>query len=161
MQRLDKSGFTRHRHRLTETLLGLFATFGQALKTLPTDSRYLIASFPVAVCHNVRIRGNKLLGPEADRGYCARKGSWFYGFKVQIVATTDGVSVEFYVHAGAEADSTGLRAMAPDLPEGSVLYTDAAYGDAVWEALFAEATGNQQQSARKQNSKRPHHPART
>lgn len=51
-----------------------------------------------------------------DRGRSASKRQWFYGFKVQVLATSDGVPVNFYVHAGREADITGLRAMAVDLP---------------------------------------------
>ena len=156
MKPLDKSGFTRHLHRLADTLWGLFATFGQTLKALHTGARYVIDSFPVAVCQNVRIGRNQLLGPEAYRGRNASKRAWFYGLKVQIVATTDGVPVDFYVHAGSEADVDGLRALAPDLPEGSVRYTDAGYPDYAWEDLFEEATGNRQQTARKSNSKRPH-----
>ena len=53
--RLDKSGCTRQLHALTETLLSLFATCGQVLKELHTEARYVIDSFPVAVCQNVRI----------------------------------------------------------------------------------------------------------
>ena len=49
--------------------------------------------------------------------------------------------------------------MAVDLPEGSVLYTDAGYTDYTLEDVFAEATDSQQQTARKANSKRPHSPA--
>ena len=99
-----------------------------------------------------------MLKGKAYHGRCASKRCWFYGFKVQVIATTDGVPVDFYVHAGAEADQTGLRAMAPDLPEGSVLYTDAGYTDYVGEDLFEEATGNRQQTARKKNRTRPHEP---
>ena len=161
MKSLDKSGFTRHLHRLADTLLGLFATFGQALKALHTEARYVIDSFPVAVCQNIRIGRNRLLGHEAYRGRCASKRLWFYGFKVQIVATTDGIPVDFYVHAGSEADITGLRHLAPDLPEGSVRYTDAGYPDYGWEDLFEEASGNRQQTARKSNSTRPHAPHET
>jgi hypothetical protein len=159
MKHLDKSGFTRQLHALQGTLLGLFATFGQALKSLHTDARYVIDSFPVPVCHNIRIGKSKLLEHEAYRGRCASKRQYYYGFKVQIVATTGGVPVAFYVHAASEADTRGLRALAPDLPEGSVLYTDAGYTDYVWEDLFEEATGNRQFTARKKNSLRPHHPA--
>ena len=77
---------------------------------------------------------------------------------MQVVATTAGTPVDFYVHAGSEADQIGRRAMAPDLPEGSVLYTDAGYTDYVGEDLFEAATGNRQQPARKKNSTRPHAP---
>lgn len=156
---LDKSGFNRQLHALTDTLLGLFATFGQLLKDLHTDARYVIDSFPVAVCHNTRIGRCKLLTGKTYHGRCASKRQWFYGFKVQVVATSDGVPVEFYIHAGREADVTGLRALPLDLPAGSILYTDAGYTDYVAEDVFEEATGNRQQSARRGNSKRAHHPA--
>ena len=159
--KLDKSGFSRQLHALTDTLLGLFATCGQLLKDLHTEARYVLDSFPVAVCHNTRIARCKLLTGKAYHGRCASKRSWFYGLKVQLITTTDGLPVEFYIHAGSEADSTGLRAMAPDLPEGSTLYTDAGYTDYVGEDVFEEATGNKQQTARKKNSKRAHHAAQT
>ncbi len=156
--RLDKSGFSRQLHGLADTLAGLFATFGALLKALHTDARYVIDSFPVAVCHNTRIPRCKLLQDKAYHGRCASKRSWFYGFKVPVVATTDGVPVEYYVHAGSEADQTGRHGLAQDLPAGSVVYTDAGYTDYVAEDLFEQATGNRQQTARKKNSTRPHEP---
>ena len=70
------------------------------------------------------------------------------------MATSDGVPVEFHIHAGGESEPV-------DLPAGSNLYTDAGYTDYVAEDLFNEASGNQQQTARRQNSKRPHHPAQS
>lgn len=116
-------------HALTDTLLALFATCGQVLKDLHTEARYVSDSFPVAVGQNSRIPRCKLLTGKAYRGRSASKRQWFYGFKGQLIATSDGVAVEFYIHAGREADSTGLRAMAVDLPDGSLLYTDNAYTD--------------------------------
>lgn len=155
---LDKSGFSRQLPALADTLAGLFATFGHLLKHLHTEARYLIDSFPVAVCHNTRIPRCKLLQDKAYHGRCASKRCWFYGFKVPVVATSDGLPVEYYIHAGSEADQTGRRQLALDLPDGSVLYTDAGYTDYVEEDLFEEATGNRPQSARKHNSLRPHAP---
>jgi len=154
--KLDKSGFNRQLHALTDTLLGLFATCGQVLKDLHTEARYVIDSFPVAVCQNCRLRRSKLLRGQAYHGRSASKGQWFYGVKVQVIITSYGVPVEFYVHAGREADVTGLRAMALDLPAGSVLYADNAYTDYAAEDVFAEATGGQQVVARQANSRRPH-----
>jgi hypothetical protein len=45
-----QSGFSRHLHRLRDVLDELFAPFGQLLKQLNTESRYVLDSFPVAVC---------------------------------------------------------------------------------------------------------------
>lgn len=158
---LDKSGFTRRLHALTDTLLALFALVGEVLKHLHTEARYVLDSFPVAVCHNTRIPRCKLLTGKAYHGRCASKRSWFYGLKVQLVATSDGLPVEFYIHAGAESEQTGRRGLALDLPVGSVLYTDAGYTDYVAEDLFNEASGSEQRTARRKDSKRPHHPAQS
>nr|WP_210521320.1 transposase [Hymenobacter terricola] len=128
------------------------------MKELRTGARYIIDSFPVAGCHNTRIPRGKRLTGKVYHGRCASKRSWVYGFKVQVITTRDGLPVGFYVHAGSEADITGLRAMAVDLPAGNVLDTDAGCTDDVLEDVFAEATGGQQQSARKANSKRPNSP---
>ena len=159
--RLDKSGFIRRLHALTDTLHALFSLVGDWLKQRHTEGRYVLDSFPVAVCHNTRIPRCKLLTGKAYHGRCASKRSWFYGLQVQVVATSDGVPVEFHIHAGAESEQTGRRGLTLDLPAGSVLYTDAGYTDYLAEDLFHEASGSQQQTARRQNSKRPHHPAQS
>ncbi|NML65167.1 hypothetical protein HHL22_08115 [Hymenobacter sp. RP-2-7] len=117
--RLDKSGFTRRLHALTDTLHALFALVGDWLKHLHTEARYVLDSFPVAVCHNTRIPRCKLLTGKAYHGRCASKCSWFYGLNVQVVAASDGIPVEFYIHAGAESEQTGRRGLALDLPAGA------------------------------------------
>lgn len=142
---MDKSGFTRRPHALVGTLWLLFATVGDMLKHLRTEARYVLDSFPVAGCHKMRqkhlgrIPRSKLLTGKAYHGRCASKRSWFYGLRVQVVATSDGIPVEFYVHAGAESEQTGQRGLPLDLPAGSGLYTDAGYTDYVAEDLFNEA----------------------
>lgn len=161
MKSLDKSGFTRQLHRLHETLKTLFLTVGHHLKQLNTQARYVIDSFPVAVCDNVRIKRCQLLEGEAYRGYSASKRRYFFGFKVQLVMTHDGLPVEFYIHAGSEADLTGLKTLAPQLPAGSVLYADAAYTDYEWEEAWRQTEHVTLQADRKANSKRPHEPWQT
>ena len=81
----------------------------------------------MAVCHNTCIPRCKLLQDRAYHGRCASKHNWLHGFKVQVIATTDGVPVEYHAHAGVEADQTGRRGLAQDMPEGSVRCTDAGY----------------------------------
>jgi len=68
VQMIDKSGFTRRLHGLQEQLLALFVALGQSLKQLNTGCRYMIDSFPVAVCDNIRIARSHLLQGEAYRG---------------------------------------------------------------------------------------------
>ncbi|MFD2783919.1 IS982 family transposase [Hymenobacter rubripertinctus] len=145
-------------HRLHETLKQLFFSVGQHLKQLNTEARYVIDSLPVAVCDNVRINRCQLVQGEAHRGYSASKCRYFYGFKVQLLMTHDGLPVEFYFHAGSEADLTGLKALDPQLPEGSVVYADAAYTDYALEEAWYEAEQVALMVDRRKNSKRPHEP---
>lgn len=74
--RLDKSGFTRRLHALTATLPALFAACAQVLKDLHTDARYVIDSFPLAVCQNIRIpRCTLLTGEAGGQQFTARKAN--------------------------------------------------------------------------------------
>jgi hypothetical protein len=66
LKELDKSGrrkapFNRRLHRLEERLISVFHALGATFKELNTTSRYIIDSFPVAVCRNCRIPVCKLL----------------------------------------------------------------------------------------------------
>lgn len=71
--KLDKSGFTRLLHHLTDTLLALFATCGHVLKERHTEARYVIDSFLVAVRQHIRIPRCKLLIGKVYRGRSASK----------------------------------------------------------------------------------------
>lgn len=76
---IDKSGFTRRLHGLQQQLPALFTALGQSLKQLNTGCRYLIDSFPVAVCDNIRICRSHLVRGEAYRGKNVSKRRYFYG----------------------------------------------------------------------------------
>lgn len=135
---IDKSGFIRRLHRLQDQLMALFIALGNTLKELNTSCRYLIDSFPVPVCDNIRIARCRLLQDERYRGKNASKRRYFYGFKVQLIASEEGLPVQFYIHAGSFADITALQAMPVDLPENSLLYGDSGYTSYELEDLFWE-----------------------
>lgn len=158
VRRIDKSGFVRRLHSLKEQLLALFSALGQTIKELNTSSVYLIDSFPVAVCDNIRIPFCQMLQGEAYRGKCQSKRRYFYGFRVQVITTLGGVPVDFYIHAGSFADVTALQAMPLDLPQGCCLYADAAYTCYQVEDLMAECDGVELRCCRKSNSRRKDEP---
>ncbi|MEJ7664897.1 MAG: transposase [Hymenobacter sp.] len=127
----------------------MFATFGDLLKYRHLEARYVLDSFPVAVCHNTRIPRCKLLTGKAYHGRCASKRSWFYGLKVQVVATsTMAFRSSFTSMPGPSRSRPGGAACRWTCRAGSVLYTDAGYTDYVAEDLFNEASGNQPANVR-------------
>jgi hypothetical protein len=154
VQMIDKSGFTRRLHGLQEQLLALFTALGQSLKQLNIGCRYMIDSFPVAVCDNIRICRSHLLKGEAYRGKNTSKRRYFYGFKVQVITTEAGLPVQFYIHAGSFADVTAFKAMPVDLPDHSQLYADSGYTCYELEDLFSECEQVQLQVCRKSNATR-------
>jgi len=154
-----KSNFNRMLHRLGQTIASLFLALGQSLKELNCSSEYLIDSFPVAVCRNIRINRCRLLRNEAYRGYNASKKEYFYGFKVEVVTTADGLPVHYFIVAGSVHDASAFQAMNLDLPQGSQLYADSAYTGYELEDLFLECEQVALLPQRKSNSKRQDSPA--
>jgi len=98
---LSKSRFNRRLHRLFLPLLDLFDCLGMVLKSINSSTEYLLDSFPVPLCDNIRIPKVRLVQSEEYRGYIASKKRYFYGIRVQLLATKDGIPVEFAFLPGA------------------------------------------------------------
>ncbi len=129
----------------------------QVFREHNTSGAYVVDSFPVPVCHNIRIQRCKLfpkLHKESFRGYCASKKSYFFGFKVQLLITGQGEPVEFVLTPGSIADPTGFRHLELELPPGSLIHADKGYNDYGEEDLLREAGGIILQPLRKRNAKR-------
>ena len=156
---LDKSRFNRRLHRLFLPLLDLFDYLGTVLKAISSTTEYLLDSFPVPLCDNIRISRVRLVRSEAYRGYIASKKRFFYGIRVQLLATSAGIPVEFAFLPGEANDVRGLNALPLALPPQSAVYADAAYTDYQAEDDLQTNDGINLQVARKRNSTRPDSPA--
>jgi hypothetical protein len=154
---LGKSRFNRRMHQIGELLSELFFHTGQAIKELNIESTYSIDSFPVEVCHNIRIGRSKIVKGELYRGKCASKRVYFYGFKVHMIVTSYGIPVEFTFTTGSTHDIDGIKQLPVNLPEGSELLADSAYTDYLLEEMLAD-NDIRLLAARKSNSKKLHNP---
>ena len=123
----DKSNFNRRLHELTDLIADLFFQIGLIFKHLNTSNSYIIDSFPISICKNIRIKRSNLLKGKDYHGYNASKKEYFYGVKVHMIVTSDGTPVEFLVTPCKVHDNAALQAMTVDLPASSDLYGDAAY----------------------------------
>ncbi len=149
---LDKSNFNKILHRLSDLISQLFYYLSDIFKYLNIESVYVIDSFPVPVCKNIRISRSRLIKGKEFRGYNASKKEYFYGFKVHLISTGEGMPVEFLITAGSIHDNTALQMMNVDLPENSDLYGDAAYLNAEVKALLLEFQKIKLKAATKKNS---------
>ena len=93
---LDKSRFNRRLHKIGELLYELFEIISSYFKDICCELQYIIDSFPVAVCQNIRIGRSKIVKGKQWRGYTASMHSCFYGIKFQLVTTKSGIPVAFH-----------------------------------------------------------------
>jgi Transposase DDE domain len=157
-QMLAASRFSRRWHRLFLDLLDLFDELGMVFKALNVTGEYLLDSFPVALCDNIRIPRVRLVRSEDYRGYIASKKRYFYGIRVQLLCTGTGLPVEFVFLPGEANDTRGLSALPLNLPAGSHVYSDAGYTDYQAEDDLKQTDAITLQVMRKRNSKRPDAP---
>lgn len=115
-------------------------------------NNFIIDSFPVAACQNIRISRCHLYQSEDFRGYTASKRTYFYGLKVTLVVTTDGRPVLFWLSPGKDHDVTALKEMSLNLPAGSTVYGDPAYLDEEFEKKLKSESGINLVVQRKSNS---------
>jgi len=154
---LGKSRFNRRMHKIGELLAELFLYLGEAIKELNINQTYCIDSFPVAVCQNIRIPRCRIVQGKEYRGYCASKRTYFYGFKVHVIITSEGIPVEYTFTTGRTHDLDGMKQLPLNLPKGSEILADSAYTDYMTEEMMLDE-GIRLLAARKSNSKQPHNP---
>jgi len=150
---LDKSRYNRRLHAIGEDITTLFLEIGSLIKQVATCKDFVLDSFPIPVCDNIRISRCKLLQGEAYRGYQASMRRYFYGIKVQLITTSNGIPVEFSIMAGSQADVKGLNQLPFCLTAGSALYADSAYTNYFLEVMLADE-GIMIYSQRKANAHR-------
>jgi hypothetical protein len=151
---LSKSRLTRRLHRVAGFMNSLFHQLGMVLKEASVSTKYLVDSFPVAVCDNMRISRCRLVRDEEFRGYIASKRRYFYGVRVQVVTTEQGVPVEMAFLPGSASDVRGLGVLPLSLPSGSQLFMDSGYTDYAAEDAAQQNDGIEFAPSRKTNSKR-------
>ena len=122
--------------------------------SLGLSRQFIVDSFPMAVCRNIRINSCRLFKGNNFRGYNSSKKEYFYGVKVTVVTTTEGQPVLTNFCPGREHDSIPFKQLnLKRLPKGSRVYGDSAYTDYEYEDLLLR-DGIELVIERKSNSKR-------
>ncbi|WP_226889631.1 hypothetical protein [Nostoc sp. MG11] len=98
---LEKSRFNRRLHNVSMLLNDVFHQVGMIVKEISDCTEYLLDSFPVPMCDNIRIFNVGLIKSEDYRGYIASKKRYFYGVRVQLLTTKSGIPVEFAFMPGS------------------------------------------------------------
>ena len=131
----------------------MFIVCSKVLKTYQSK-KFILDSFPVAVCQNNKIFRCKLFTDNKYRGYTASKKSYFFGIKVHMTVTSGGIPVEFFFTSGNVADVSALKLFQFNLRRGSKVYGDKAYNDSQFETFLKDACSIELIPQRKKNSRR-------
>lgn len=156
---LEKSRLNRRMHKEALLFMYLFEQLAQVFKQLNTSCVYRMDSFPVKVCHNIRISRCRILKGEEFRGKCVSKREYFYGVKVCLILTEDGLPVEVEFLPGSAHDSRFLQALPLDFSAGDKIYADSAFINYELEDTYADEEVDLLVQ-RKSNSKRKDEPYR-
>ena len=137
---LSESRFNRRLHLLPPDLWEqLFHILAQHFKENNFTNEYIVDSFPVSVCDNIRIFRSKILSEEKYRGYIANKKRFFYGIRVHMIITRNLEPVAFVFAPGSDSDISIFKNLPLEtMPPKSTIYADKAHNDYEEEDFLKE-----------------------
>jgi IS5 family transposase len=154
---LSKSRLNRRMHLIPDDIWEKLLEFSHQYSSYRyMEKDFIVDSFPISVCRNIRINRCRIFRTEDFRGYNASKKEYFYGVKATVITNLSGHPLKMIIAPGREHDLIALKVLDPRcLPKGSTLYGDAAYVDYEYEDQMLKE-GIKMAVDRKNNSKRPY-----
>jgi hypothetical protein len=122
--RLSASRFNRRLHALREWLEGIVRLVTELYRD---GEAFIIDSMPLPVCKRARAGRCKKVRGKAYCGYCVAKREKFFGWRLHLICTTDGVPVNFDLLPAAEQDLTPVHELTFSLPDGVTVFGDKGY----------------------------------
>jgi Transposase DDE domain len=146
--RISVSRFNRRLHALSDWLAFIAVTLGELFTQ---GEAFVIDSMPVPVCRRARARRCRKVRGRAYCGYCSAKKEKFFGWRLHLICTPQGVPVTFQLVPGGFHDLTPIHQLAFALPAGARLFGDKAYNAAADEQTIQAETGVRLIPVRKAN----------
>ena len=145
---LSISRFNRRLHSLGDWLSMILAVLSEVFAQ---GTLYIIDSMPLPVCKRKRAGRCRKVGGKDYYGYCAAKDEKFFGWRLHLVCTTDGLPVSFSVLPAAYHDLTPIHELTFCLPSGALVVADKGYNSGKDEASILAHTGVRLVAKRKDN----------
>jgi hypothetical protein len=149
---LSTSRFNRRLHQLAHWLEALL----QILSALTRQQTlFLIDTLPLPVCRRVRARRCRKVQGSPYYGVCPATEQRFFGWRLHIVYSLDGIPVSFDLLPARYHDLTSIHELTFELPSQSRVLGDKGYNCLAEEATIQAATGVRLIPTRKKNMQ-PH-----
>jgi len=130
---LSLSRYNRRVHRLKDVIEDCLK---KVFEMFLNHSTYIEDSMPLPVCKRARASRNKKVRGKEYCGYCSSKKEKFFGFRLHMITTTQGIPVSIQILPGAYHDLTPIYEITNSLPDDSILLGDKAFScDSVEKVL--------------------------
>src|SRR5574341_216387 len=147
-QRLSISRFNRRLHQLAGWLPAILLIMGEVFGQ---GTVFIVDSLPVPVCKRVRATRCRKVRGRAYYGYCAAKREKFFGWRLPLVCSPEGLPVAFDMLPASYHDLTPVHELTVNLPTGACVYADKGYNSAPDEATLLADCGVRLIPIRKDN----------
>src|SRR5215203_1152774 len=138
ISRLSVSRFNRRLHALYDWLQNIVILLGELYAQ---GEVYICDSMPLPVCKRVRARRCKKVRGRAFCGYCAAKKEKFFGWRLHLICTEEGIPVSFDLLPASQHDLTALHELAFCLPAGASIFGDKGFISAADANSLLDDTG--------------------
>lgn len=114
--------FNKHATNLWDVIRSIH---NRLLNQFRSCDLYLADGFPLPVCHFARCNRCKLFQGKVARSYCAAKNERYYGFKVLLLTTENGIPLDYVIDA-ANVDERELLTRAK-VPANTMVIADKGF----------------------------------
>ena len=126
---IDRSNYNRRRKRLYPLIEELNKSLADIID--PGDNCYIVDSIPVPVCKNAREKSSKICKENfetaPDKGYSAVNKTWFYGYKLHLLTSVNGVFQSMELTKASVHDVHYLSSVKHSGLNNCVLLADKGY----------------------------------
>lgn len=133
----SRSNYAKHAANLWAIKQDLHPVLAKQLGAY-SDRLHIADGLPMPVCHFKRARRSRVLDEVATYGHCASKEETYYGFKGNVLISSDGVITAMTVTAAHVDERESLWELLPGI-EGRVIADKGLIGAAYQQALLEQA----------------------
>lgn len=149
--RLSTSRFNRRLHKLGYWLEALLQLVTEVAAQADV---FVIDTLPLPVCRKVRASACRKVRGSRFYGYCAATEQSFFGWRLHIVYTLDGLPAAYDLLPARLHDLTAIHELTAGLPSGARVLADKGFISQADETSIRAATGVELVASRKKSMQR-------
>ena len=134
---LSHSQLVRRIHAIPDEIWILVFKALQVILQNKNCQHFIVDSFPVKTYETHKSFRARIFKGKQYHGYSASKKQFYFGIKVHMVITSEGIPIEFSITPASMSDIRSLQNFSLDLPENSILMGDKAYTNYQFEDELA------------------------